>query len=96
MINSFTLLVGYPPFETSDLQSIYKKISKNDYCFPEYVTLSDTAKDFVNKLLVLDPSKRLTCDEMLAHPFLNRNPSILLLKARQAASVQELPPIKSP
>eukprot|EP00419_Tripos_fusus_P074584 CAMPEP_0172874156 /NCGR_PEP_ID=MMETSP1075-20121228/97323_1 /TAXON_ID=2916 /ORGANISM="Ceratium fusus, Strain PA161109" /LENGTH=60 /DNA_ID=CAMNT_0013724871 /DNA_START=41 /DNA_END=223 /DNA_ORIENTATION=+ len=31
---------------------------------------SDDAKDFVKKVLVLDPTQRPTLDEVMAHPFM--------------------------
>jgi serine/threonine protein kinase len=33
--------------------------------------VTDEAKDFIKRILVLDPKHRLTIKEMLAHPFLN-------------------------
>jgi serine/threonine protein kinase len=30
----------------------------------------EEAKDFIKNILILDPKKRLTTKEMLAHPFL--------------------------
>ena len=32
--------------------------------------MSDTAKDFIDKLLVLDPEKRLTAEEAIKHPWI--------------------------
>ena len=31
--------------------------------------VSDDAKDLINKLLVVDPSKRYTCEQALKHPW---------------------------
>lgn len=36
------------------------------------VTVPDDAKDFIKKILVLDPRKRPTLDELLEHPFMQR------------------------
>jgi len=72
----YTLLVGKPPFETSDVKSTYKKIRMNSYSFPDHVPLSDAAKSMITKILTLDPSKRLTLDEMLEHPFLKNGGTI--------------------
>jgi serine/threonine protein kinase len=33
--------------------------------------VSDEAKDFIKRILVLDPKKRMTTKEMLIHPFLS-------------------------
>jgi polo-like kinase 1 len=72
----YTLLVGKPPFETSDVKSTYKKIRMNSYSFPDHVPLSDAAKSMISKILTLEPSKRLSLDEMLEHPFLKNGGTI--------------------
>jgi len=69
----YTLLIGRPPFETNDTKATYRRIMKNDYSFPTAVTISDEAKDLIKKTLVLDPSARLTLDEILDHPFIKNN-----------------------
>ena len=67
----YTLTVGRPPFETPDVKSTYKKIKMCAYSFPEHIPLSDNVKDIINKILCLDPSKRLTIEGTFNHPFLN-------------------------
>ena len=72
----YTLTVGRPPFETPDVKSTYKKIKMCAYSFPEHIPLSENVKDIVNKILCLDPSKRLTLNECLNHPFMNNGNNI--------------------
>jgi len=72
----YTLTVGRPPFETPDVKSTYKKIKMCAYSFPEHIPLSDNVKDIINKILCLDPSKRLTIEGTLNHPFLNNGLNI--------------------
>jgi serine/threonine protein kinase len=36
--------------------------------------VSNEAKELVSQLLVVDPSKRLTCEQVLAHPWMTRTP----------------------
>ena len=47
-------------------------IKKADYDFPTpyWDGISDMAKDLISKLLVVDPKKRLTAEEMLKHPWI--------------------------
>ncbi len=66
----YTLLIGKPPFETSDVKATYKRIRMNAYSFPEHVIISENAKDLIQKILVGDPKKRLSIDEIIAHPFI--------------------------
>jgi serine/threonine protein kinase len=37
------------------------------------VNVSQNAKNLISKILVLDPSKRLNLDQIMAHPFMNSN-----------------------
>jgi polo-like kinase 1 len=72
----YTLLIGKPPFETPDVKTTYKKIRMNSYSFPEHVIISEQAKNLITKILVLDPSKRPTLDQILSHPFMNNGGTI--------------------
>jgi len=73
--NSYTLLIGRPPFETNDPKSTYRRILKNNYAFPSSVAVSEDAKDLIKKILVTDPSQRPTLDEILQHPFIKNHSS---------------------
>ena len=72
----YTLLIGKPPFETSDIKSTYRKIKTCNYAFPEGCVISPAAKLLICEILVLNPSKRLTLDQMLTHEFFNLGISI--------------------
>ncbi|TPP62149.1 Serine/threonine-protein kinase PLK [Fasciola gigantica] len=52
----YTLLVGKPPFETSELEKTYTKIRHNEYQIPTRVSTS--ASKLIRALLHADPSKR--------------------------------------
>jgi polo-like kinase 1 len=45
----------------------------NSYTFPDHIPISDPARNLITKILNLDPTKRPTLDEILAHPFINSN-----------------------
>lgn len=50
------------------------------YAFPDTVQVSQEAKDLISKILVLDPGRRPTVDEILDHPFFhlgNKIPRLL-------------------
>lgn len=66
----YTLLIGKPPFETSDVKTTYRRIKANAYTFPEHIRISASSRDLITKILCLDPSRRLTLDQILEHPFL--------------------------
>lgn len=47
------------------------------------------AKDLVKKILVLDPSKRLTIQQMLAHPWFKQNNVQTVLSSSPQKQVEE-------
>lgn len=57
----YQLCAGLPPFREKNEYLIFQKIIKLEYEFPEGFPAK--AKDLVEKLLVLDPSNRLGCEE---------------------------------
>ena len=69
-------MIGKPPFETPDVKTTYKKIRMNSYSFPDHVPISDSARNLISKILILDPTKRPNLDEILSHQFLNTGTSI--------------------
>ncbi|NXC15043.1 CHK2 kinase, partial [Corythaeola cristata] len=69
----FVCLCGYPPFNEQNTQlSLKDQITRGEYTFisKEWKHVSDMGLDLVKKLLVVDPSKRLTTEEALEHPWL--------------------------
>ena len=72
----YTLIIGKPPFETQDVKTTYKRIKMNNYSFPESAVISEAAKNLITEILVTDPSKRPTLDQILTHDFFNQGTSI--------------------
>ena len=72
----YTLIIGKPPFETRDVKTTYKRIKMNAYTFPENAIISEAAKNLISQILVLDPAKRPTLDQILTHDFFNQGTSI--------------------
>lgn len=68
----YTLLIGKPPFETSDVKTTYRRIRMNAYTFPEHVQISDAAKSLVTRILNGEPTRRPSLDDMLAHEFFHQ------------------------
>lgn len=63
----YQLLTGRPPFKGATEYLTFDKILKLDYSFPP--GFPPVARDLVERLLVADPSKRLTVDHCKRHPF---------------------------
>jgi polo-like kinase 1 len=88
----YTLIIGKPPFETSDVKTTYRRIRMNAYTFPDHIQISDVAKDMITRILNNDPAKRPTLEELLQHEFLNHGGSIPRLLP---ASTLACPPSKT-
>ena len=63
----FAMLCGYLPFENKDNDILFQKILKCKVNLPDY--LSDDSKDLILKILVKDPDKRLSIEQIKNHPF---------------------------
>ena len=72
----YTLIIGKPPFETNNVKETYKRIKTGNYSFPENAVISEPAKDLIQSILVLDPRKRPSLDEIMKHDFFNMGVSI--------------------
>merc|ERR1712196_128290 len=66
----YTMLIGKPPFETSDVKATYRKIRYNQYTIPEETRISGEAKALIQSLLQTDPSVRPRLDQILLSPWL--------------------------
>lgn len=69
----FILLGGYPPFYDESEPRLFRKIreGKPDFDDPVWNEVSDEAKDLLDKLLNVDPKKRLTVEKIINHPWMN-------------------------
>jgi serine/threonine protein kinase len=71
-VTAYFLLTGMLPFDGPTDQETFDLISVGKFKFPSSLFLSDDAKDFITKLLVVDPKKRLSAGKALNHPWLLR------------------------
>ena len=67
----FFLLGGKPPFNYTQPAQIYAAIKEAKFSFEAFPwkKISESGKDLVSKLLVLDPKSRLTAAEAQNHPW---------------------------
>ena len=63
----FAMLCGYLPFEDKDNDILFKKILECKIEFPD--NLSNTTKDLIKKILVVEPEKRITIENIKKHDF---------------------------
>lgn len=68
---TYILLCGRRPFWDKTEDGIFKEVLRNkpDFRRKPWSNISNSAKDFVKKLLVKDPRARLTAAQALSHPW---------------------------
>jgi serine/threonine protein kinase len=66
----YEFCVGKPPFESQTHQQTYSKIKLVELKFPEF--LSKEVCDLIRKLLQKDPNKRLSTEDVMKHPWIQR------------------------
>jgi polo-like kinase 1 len=64
----FTMIVGKPPYESTDVKSTYRRILANEYSFPEG-KVSTHARELISAMLQTDPKMRPTLEALRTHPF---------------------------
>lgn len=71
----YTILCGFPPFYDESIETLTQKVAKGQYTFlsPWWDEISKGAKDLVSHLLTVDPEKRYTIDQFLAHPWITQS-----------------------
>uniref|UniRef100_A0A8C1PNS2 calcium/calmodulin-dependent protein kinase n=1 Tax=Cyprinus carpio TaxID=7962 RepID=A0A8C1PNS2_CYPCA len=81
----YILLVGYPPFWDEDQHRLYQQIKAGAYDFPspEWDTVTPEAKDLINKMLTINPAKRITAAEALKHPWICQRSTVASMMHRQ-------------
>ncbi|KAL2154903.1 hypothetical protein VTH82DRAFT_3579 [Thermothelomyces myriococcoides] len=70
---TYTLLCGYPPFRSENIQDLIDECTACRVVFHEryWKEVSDDAKDFILKLLRPKAEDRWTSEQALAHPWLS-------------------------
>ncbi|XP_076296509.1 calcium/calmodulin-dependent protein kinase II isoform X21 [Lasioglossum baleicum] len=81
----YILLVGYPPFWDEDQHRLYAQIRAGsyDYPSPEWDTVTPEAKNLINQMLTVNPSKRITASEALKHPWICQRERVASVVHRQ-------------
>lgn len=67
----YAMIVGKPPFQSKDVDTIYNRIKLNDYSFPDG-SASSEARDLITAFLHHDPTKRPKFDQALKHFFFQK------------------------
>jgi len=71
----YILLCGYPPFYDDNQQNLFRAIKKGKFKFEAefWDDVSDSAKDLINGLLVVDSENRFNAEDVLQHPWIKES-----------------------
>lgn len=72
---TYTVLVGFPPFDSKDKQLSLRTRRGKYYPLSSapWKNISNEAKDLVSKMLCVDVAKRLSAEEVLDHPWVRKH-----------------------
>jgi len=81
----YILLVGYPPFWDEDQHRLYAQIKAGayDYPSPEWDTVTPEAKNLINSMLTVNPTKRINATDALKHPWICQRERVAAAVHRQ-------------
>ena len=71
----YTMLCGYPPFYANSDPEIFKKILVGNFSFrgTEWKNISNSAKDLIRSMLIVNTDMRYNAQQVLEHPWLAVN-----------------------
>jgi hypothetical protein len=87
----YTLLCGFPPFYDESIQILTEKVARGQYTFlsPWWDDISKPAQDLVSHLLTVNPDKRYTIEQFLAHPWIRQT-------SEETQAAADAPPLATP
>lgn len=71
-VMAYIMICGYPPFNAKGDKEIMSRVKRGKYDYPpeEWGNISQECKDFINRMLTLDPNKRYSAMQALKDPWL--------------------------
>ncbi|KAL9993999.1 putative protein kinase CAMK-CAMKL-CHK1 family [Helianthus debilis subsp. tardiflorus] len=66
----YVLLAGFLPFQDENVMHMYKKIFKAEYEYPPW--FSADARRLISKILIVDPSRRITIPAIMRSPWFSK------------------------
>jgi serine/threonine protein kinase len=67
------MFVGRPPFEGTDIETVYEHSKRREYDYPDHCLVSEEAQDLVRMLLKVKIDKRIKLEKILEHKFMTKN-----------------------
>jgi serine/threonine protein kinase len=84
----YILLCGRPPFGGENDQIVLLNTVRGNYnkTNSRYYAISEEARDLIDKMLKLNPLERITCEEILEHPWIQQ---VIQLQQQQQQQQQQ-------
>lgn len=88
----YMLLSGSPPFAGRTPEQVYVAVGAEEATYPEkrFAHLSPLCMDFLRRLLVKDPTRRMTTAEALSHPYITKHCAISWQPAVRSMSQEQI------
>lgn len=84
----YALLCGTLPFDDESIPNLFKKIKSGMYSLPSH--LSQSSRDLILRMLVVDPMKRITIPEIRQHQWFQQQlPSYLSILPHEMINVNQ-------
>lgn len=90
----YVMLAGYLPFEHDTMQGLFDIIRSGKFDYPKW--FSDSSKNLINQMLIVDPKKRITLDKLIKDPWFTEGGYVVptlekidLSKAEKESSIKD-------
>ncbi|KAJ2956425.1 hypothetical protein NQZ79_g7748 [Umbelopsis isabellina] len=84
----YALLTGHLPFDDENIRLLLKKVKTGRYVMPH--DISYQAQDLIRKILVTDPAKRITTEQIKRHPWFAQDIPPKIAQMPEPPSSQEI------
>jgi calcium-dependent protein kinase len=79
----YILLTGFPPFAAESDDDSFELTKSGNYDRTLLETLTPASQNLISRMLVLDPSQRMTAAEVMRHPWITGEASSVALTQTQ-------------
>eukprot|EP00834_Sanchytrium_tribonematis_P001842 NODE_48_length_31852_cov_1.054168.p9 type:complete len:488 gc:universal NODE_48_length_31852_cov_1.054168:22130-23593(+) len=87
----YALLSGSLPFDDDNIRRLLAKVKAGIYQLPEHASLE--AQDLIQRMLVIEPKRRITIEEIFSHPWFTANGKELIARTQIPKEIQEVEPV---
>ena len=90
----YELLFGHSPFKANTTNNIIQNIKSHELNY-DNKNLSNSCKDLIQKLLEMNPQKRLKLKDILEHSFIKKHSKLLIYKKKSPTKMTNIDKIQN-